>query len=163
MKIVKFEPGNLPVPSKLNASKFHESIKAKIMESGEGLFEYLTFLKFCDKLAEEISGNQYKEGDKEFKEYARTEIAKYDKSHTLPSGVKFELAETGAKYDFSHNPKWVEMKEKLDAMKAEMKGFEDLLKKIPAGKEIFDGETGDKLIGPAKTSTSSYKITLPKE
>jgi hypothetical protein len=162
MKLVKFEPGNLPVPSKLNAAKFHESIKAKIMENGEGLFEYLTFLKFCDKLAEEISGNQYKEGDKEFKEMARKAIEAYGKSYTTPTGVKFELAETGTKYDFSHNPKWVEMKERMDALKVEMKAYEDLLKAVPAGKEIFDGETGDKLIGPGKTSTSSFKVTLPK-
>lgn len=162
MKLVKFEPGNLPVPSKLNAAKFHESIKDKIAESGEGLFEYLTFLKFCDKLAEEISGNQYKEGDKEFKEMVRTAIASHGKSYTTTAGVKFELAETGTKYDFSHNPKWVELKEKMDAIKAELKAYEDLLKAVPAGKEIFDGDTGDKLIGPGKSSTSSYKVTLPK-
>lgn len=76
-------------------------------------------------------------------------------------GCKVECAEVGTKYDYSENPSWVELKQKEDALAEERKQLETMLKTIPAGKMIFN-EQGDQLIGPAKSSTSSFKTTLAK-
>ena len=40
---------------------------------------------------------------------------------------------------------------------------EDRLRKIPSGKILVDEETGEVMIGPSKTSKSSYKVTLLKQ
>lgn len=76
-------------------------------------------------------------------------------------GCKIEKAEVGVKYDFSHNVSWVEAKNKEDEAAEKRKELEKILKTIPAGKEIFDGE-GNQLIGPARSSITGFKTTLAK-
>lgn len=76
-------------------------------------------------------------------------------------GVKIEKAELGVKYDYSNNVSWVDAKNAEDSAAEKRKELEKILKTIPPGKEIFDGD-GNQLIGPAKTSTTGFKTTLPK-
>lgn len=76
-------------------------------------------------------------------------------------GCKVEKAELGVKYDYSQNSSWVEAKAEEDAAAEKRKQLEILLKTIPPGKEIFDGE-GNQLIGPARSSKTGFKTTLAK-
>jgi hypothetical protein len=108
---------------------------------------------FCEKVRK----------DQRFMEGIRAELQKYPKAKfTAASGAVLEAAETGTKYDYSQNPKWVELKNQEDEISEKRKEIEDILKTIPAGKVLVDEETGESLIGPAKTSTSSFKVTLAK-
>lgn len=80
----------------------------------------------------------------------------------LPSGTLVEQCEVGIKYDYSGDAEW----RKLKAMEEELadlrKRREAMLKAIPSGKMLTDPDTGETLIGPPKTSTSSYKVTIAK-
>ena len=77
-------------------------------------------------------------------------------------GAKVEICETGVKYDFSLNEEWVRLAEAEAAIAEKRKALEERLKKIPAGKSLVDNETGEFLIGPAKSSKTSIKVTLAK-
>lgn len=164
---LQLSPDMIPVISRQNAQTFHNQVKERIKETGEGLFEYLETLKFFEKLKEVISGKEGQEGDKEIKEMVRTEIAKYGKEFKTLREAKFELAETGTKYNFSkcNDIKLSELEEQLEIAKANLKERQEFLKNIPSsGFDYVDMETGaiTKLYPPSKSSTSSYKITLPK-
>lgn len=160
------------VISKEGAKDFHAKVKDRIKETGYGLFEYVELIKFFEKIKDIISGNsqsknpEEKEGDKEFKDMIRTEIIKYGKLYTTARGVKFELAETGTKYDYSKcNDSILEsMIEDSILLAEKIKERQEFLKKAPAaGIEIHVGD-GDlvTMYPPSKSSTSSYKTTLPK-
>ncbi len=77
-------------------------------------------------------------------------------------GAKLEKAETGVKYDYSNNTAWVNLKGELDGIKEKQSALEKRLKTIPAGSLLVDEATGETLIGPSKSSTTSFKITLGK-
>lgn len=148
--------------TKQNVAEFHQQTRTMILEGGVGMFEYLGTIKFFCKLNEEIFGSDGKEGDKEFRSAIMDEIVKYGKNHITAQGVKFELAETGTKYDYSNNPEWVAVDAELKGVQDRKKELEERLKKIPAGTALVDESTGETLIGPSKTSKSSFKITLAK-
>jgi hypothetical protein len=100
--------------------------------------------------------------DPRFTEYVREELAKTGGKYTTTSGAKVEIKETGVSYDYTSNPQWVELNDQVKAAEEKRKALEERLKKIPAGKMLVDEETGETLIGPAKSSKSSYAVTLAK-
>ena len=97
-----------------------------------------------------------------FSNYLLDELAKEKGKHTTESGTKIEAVEAGVSYDYSSDRTWVELNNKSEHIKTYMKAREEILKKIPPGKLLVDADTGETLIGPAKKSTSSYKVTLSK-
>lgn len=120
-----------------------------------GALEQMAKMEF---LIKEIKDNS------QFKDYAIDEISKYGKSMQTDTGTKIELAEVGVKYDFSNcnDEILTDMQKQLDELEAKVKERKDYLKKVPlSGIEVItsDGEI-QKIYPPAKTSTSSYKITL---
>lgn len=160
--ISEISPGTILRLTKQNVTEFHQRQRAMILEGGMGMFEYLEVIKFFCKLNDTIFGTQDSEGDKDFRSAVMDEIKKYGKDHITTRGVKFELAETGTKYDYSNNPEWVALEAELKEVQARKKEIEEKLKKIPAGNALVDELTGETLIGPSKTSKSSFKITLGK-
>lgn len=149
--------------TKQNVAQFHEKMRSSILESGYGMLEYIESIKFFCKLNEHIFGGQGKEGDKDFVAAMITEVSKFGKDYKTARGVKFEVAETGVSYDYSGNPAWVAAKQQEEQAKAIRTEIEQRLKFIPAGKSLVDEDTGEILCGPAKTSKSSIKVTLPKQ
>jgi hypothetical protein len=169
---VELRPDNILVISKQNARTFHAHVKERIKENGYGLFEYVETIKFFEKLAKVISGDSSsknpdeKSGDTEFKDMIREEIKKYNGTYTTPRGVKFEMAETGTKYDFSKcgDSELPVLEVQAAEINALIKKRQEFLKTLPAsGIDIItsDGEA-IKIYPPSKTSTSSYKATLAK-
>jgi hypothetical protein len=82
-------------------------------------------------------------------------------------GVKFTLAEVGTAYDFSQcNDIELEKLESKAKEAADMvKVRKEFLKTVPpSGLLVTDKETGDtyEVFPPAKSSKSSFKVTLPK-
>lgn len=168
---VILSPDTILVLSKSNVRDFHNKVKARIKETGYGLMEYLEVLKFFEKLKEVISGNsqaksqEERDGDKEIKDMVREEVAKWNGKYTSPRGVKFENAEVGTKYNYSQCGDPVLSRLEADAKAAAEKLEErrEFLKKLPtSGIEIRDDDELVKIYPPSKSSTSSYKITLPK-
>lgn len=78
------------------------------------------------------------------------------------NGAKIERAEVGTSYDFSHDAVWAEMYNEIEIRKSHIKEREEQLKKIPAGKLLVDEETGETIVGAAKSSKTSFKVTLSK-
>jgi hypothetical protein len=104
---------------------------------------------------------------KEFKEYVREEAGKYGKVYTSPSGAKIELAETGTAYDFYNCGDIVViiLEQELEMAKMRLEERKKFLKNLPIeGIDQLNKETGDieRIYPPAKTSTSSYKVTLAR-
>jgi hypothetical protein len=164
-------PDHIPVLSKQNAATFHAKAKERIYEQG-GAFEYVEVIKFFAALDKEINGDSQskKEPDKEFIEYLRDEIAKQgnggDKAEfKTERGVKFTLAEVGTAYDFSkcNDPKYLDLLLAVEDAKTELKLYQDFLKTVPAkGLEVLRDDELITIYPPAKSSRSSFKVSLPR-
>jgi predicted heme/steroid binding protein len=102
-----------------------------------------------------------KDARERLNKYTIDELYKHQGGKVNIYDAKIETAETGVKYDYSGDPTWAELKAKSDESTSALKQREDILKKIPAGHTLVD-ENGEAAIGPTKTSTTSYKITLAK-
>ena len=98
-----------------------------------------------------------------FVEYLRDELAKHHGKVTTPSGAKIEVCETGTSYDYSQTLEWQQMDALITDLVEKKKKLEAKLRTIPAGQIIVDMSDGEiMLVGPAKTSKSTYKVTLAK-
>lgn len=84
---------------------------------------------------------------KELTEAAIAEAMKYPEKEIGVYGAKFQIKETGVKYDFSNDPEWCDYQEQIDLVKAQQKGRETILKNL-------------KLC--AKSSTTTVQVTLGK-
>lgn len=162
-------PDQIPVISRQNARIFHDQVKERIKDTGDGLFEYIELIKFVEKLSEVISGNSQSKilPDTELREMVRTEVAKYGKDGFVTKrGAKFQLAEVGYKYDYEAcgDPVYEELASALEFAKEQLKARQEFLMNVP--KEGLDIITPEgqvvQVFPPNKTSTSSYKVTLPK-
>ena len=166
--VLQLVPGSIITLSKQNAKEFHEEMKHMIRETGYGMFEYIEFITFCSKLKDQVNGNSQSKipEDKELIEMIRDEVTKYGKSYTTPRGVKFELAETGTAYDFSkcNDPELVLFEQHALETAEKVKARKEFLKTVPSkGLEVHTGD-GELITvyPPAKSSKSSYKVSLPK-
>lgn len=168
---VVLSPDNILVLSKSSVRDFHETVKARIKDTGYGLLEYLEVIKFFEKLKDVINGDSQakdpaeKEGDKELKQMVREEIAKWNGKYTSTRGVKFENAEVGTKYNYTlcNDPVLLQLEGDAKAAADRLKERQEFLRKLPTeGIEIRNDDELVTIYPPSKSSTSSYKITLPK-
>lgn len=140
--------------------------KTKIKELADSSVSIVLEEGNCFEVAEVISSMEdfikSVRSDERFINYLRDELQKNNGKLTLPSGAKLEVCETGVTYNYSNNPEWVELETKVKELTEKKKELEEKLKRIPAGKILVDETTGESLVGPAKTSKSNYKLTLPK-
>lgn len=165
-------PDNIPVLSKTNAATFHGLVKAKIFETGIGLFEYLETVKFFAAVDKVINGDSASkiQPDKEFIDYTGEQIKlNSDKDNfTTGRGVKFTVAETGTSYDFSNcnDPVLIRLEEQAKEAAEKVKQRKEFLKTVDSstGLVITDTDSGETITvyPPVKTSKSSFKISLPK-
>lgn len=100
--------------------------------------------------------------DARFTEYVREELQKNGGKITTASGARIEACEGGVSYDYTQNPAWMELEKQEAEIYSKRIELEKRLKAIPAGKLLIDEETGETLIGPAKSSKSTYKVILAK-
>jgi hypothetical protein len=97
-----------------------------------------------------------------FTDYVKEELAKSSGKFSTPSGTRIEACEVSVSYDYSSNGDWLALDSQEKEIKERKKALEEKLRKIPSGKLLVDDQTGETLIGPVKTSKSSYKVTLQK-
>ena len=111
-----------------------------------------------DLLVKEIKDND------NYRNYIYNEVSKYGKSHITESGTKIELAEVGTKYDYSLTGDLIlkELEEQKTILDAKIKERQTFLKAISKPIEVLFADELVTLYPPAKTSTSSVKITISK-
>jgi len=135
-----------------------ESFKLKVLsELKSGTYYILDVaarFKAIETVLKEI------QSDKEFKDMAVNEAAKYGKVAEI-KGHKIEVAELGVKYDFSEcgDSKLKEIESEINRLTEQKKARENWLKTL---KETMPNEDGEPCNPPAKTSTTGIKITLAK-
>jgi hypothetical protein len=138
----------------------NESVERAIDNGNE--IPFAEALSAAEQLIKEMKANE------DLKKAVRCELEKADGGKmTSASGAKLELAETGTKYDYSkcEDTDLVEWQRQYDALGEKIKSRQDMLKTFPlAGLDLAMEETGEivKVFPPAKSSTSSYKVTLAK-
>jgi len=137
----------------------NEAVERTISNGNE--LAFAEAISAAEQLIKEIKSNDV------FKNCVRSEIEKYGKETKTSSGAKIELAETGTKYDYSqcNDSELIDMYAQLELLKNKVKERENMLKTLPlSGIDIAMQTTGEivRVYPPAKTSTSSYKITLLK-
>lgn len=103
----------------------------------------------------------YKDND-DVRRITLDELARYGKTATF-GDCKLEEAETGVRYDYSGcgDSKLAAMYETLEALKADIKAREDMLKHLqPQG--AADPETGEIMYPPARSSKTTIRTTFKK-
>lgn len=141
----------LPVSKAVIAYKANEAIEY-LIETGE-VVNAAEQLAAMDHFIKSFKDNE------RFIDAVRGAI---EKKVELPTGTKIEICEAGVSYDYSNCPDWVELKNQEAVWAEKRKALEERLKTIPAGKMLVDAETGETLVGPSKSSKSTYKVTLKK-
>lgn len=104
--------------------------------------------------------------DERVRESCVNEVEKYGKNHTV-NGVKYDIKETGVKYDFSQcgDEEYNGLLEIFNYTKTRIKEREEFLKRLPReGATIVNEETGEvcKVYPPSRTSTTNVAVTIPK-
>lgn len=141
---------------KIIAESYLENIsnKGKILE----LTDMISKMEYFIKLVRE---------NKDYIEEVRSEVQKFGKEYQSPTGTRIELAEVGTKYDFTHcgSSELQELLEIQDGIESKIKSLKEFLKSLPdEGMMVLNPTTGEleMVFPPIKTSTSSFKTTLPK-
>lgn len=109
------------------------------------------------KVLEEV----LKETREKISKYTCDELDKYPKGSVNIFDARIEKMETAVRYDYSSDSIWNELNVRYKEIEELKKSREELLKKIPTGSTLVD-ENGEAAIGPIKTSTTTYKVTLAK-
>ena len=119
-------------------------------------------------LAENLSKMEFlikeiKDNDN-YRDYIYNEISKHGKSHTTESGTKIELAEVGVKYDYAQTGDMtlIDLELQKAIIENKIKERQTFLKAISKPIEVLFADEVVTLYPPAKTSTSSVKITISK-
>jgi len=129
-----------------------------VLETGD-ILEAVENIALMETFIKQIKSND------EFKSYALDEVAKHGKEFKSASGAKIAPMESGITYhfDFCNDPILTQLladQEELEIKISDRKAF---LKTLPIeGMEIRHEDELIEIYPPAKTSTSTYKVTLAK-
>ncbi len=150
------EPIGQLLPTKSNIGKVADDIIQDVVNGWVDPFETLARMEaikaMCDQVRKGTEG------------HVRNELEKYGKLGHTALDAKFELAETGVKYDYSADPVWASLAAQKQAIDEKMKEQEKFLKALSKPLNETNVETGEVIerIPPTKTSNSSFNITLAK-
>lgn len=100
--------------------------------------------------------------DERFVQFLREELEKHRGRIVTTSGACIETCEAAVSYDYSGNVEWKELDEQIRILAEQKKAVEEKLRKLAPGRIAVDPETGEMFEGPAKSSKSTYRITLSR-
>lgn len=141
-------------PTKANIETAANQMVSAIKEGEVDQFELLVRMEavksFCDLVR------------KGAEQFTRQELEKYGKDGYKALQAKFEMIETGVRYNYNNDPVWAALNKQLTDIAEKMKEQEAFLKVLTKPLNEADLETGDIIerVPPSKTSKSSFKITL---
>lgn len=140
------EPEVINLPNKMNHSEMDrlaKMIASKVDEGEENALPIYFKIDFLIKALQKAM--------KAIKEQSLDEAGKYSKEDTLLD-INFRTSEGKTMYDFSNNPEWVILNDKMKAIEKQMKSPHDVL-----------GEGGEIIPKAVKTySKASITITYKK-
>lgn len=134
-----------------------------VNEFNSGKMNQLEFLGKMEFMAQAID-----KAMQTIRQQALEELEKYGaeaKFGVVRSGITFKTKEAGVKYDYSNTKKWVDINDRLTAVKEEMKSLESQLKTIKGKQILVDEDTGEcvELMQPIKTSKTTIEISIPNK
>ena len=146
-------------PSKTEIEEQSKIIIDQIMEGGD-----VNPLRVASTIKSlELAAKTIKEG---ISEYMLTEANKYETKSFDFDGHKFQVKETGVKYDYSlcNDPIYKQLKKDEVELAGKIKAREAFLKSISDQQTIVDEDTGEvvTILPPSKSGTTSVTITLKK-
>jgi hypothetical protein len=100
--------------------------------------------------------------DEQFVHFMRDELVKHNGAIRTLSGARIELCEAGITYDYSEDTNWRSIDNEIRNLIEQRKTLEEKLRRLGPGKMMVDHETGEVMVGPQKSSRSTYRITLSK-
>lgn len=130
------------------------------LEDGRDLFEIAEMIAKMELFIKEIRADQ------NFTNAVVNDVEKMGSRYEMGTGTKIEKIESGVKYDFLNcgDPIYNRLFIQKNELDLQLKNREAWLKLIPiSGEPIIDEETGEmvRIYPPAKSSTTTYKITIP--
>jgi hypothetical protein len=139
-----------------------KQIAAMAKQSVSDVLEQGNVFQVAEALAamEEFVKNVRK--DERFVGFLREELNKHRGRLTTNSGARLEICEAGVVYDYSSNGEWRELDRQIRILTEQRRAVEERLRTLAPGRMAVDPETGEVLEGPAKTSKSTYRITLKR-
>ena len=140
-------------PTKTDVKRAADMIIREVEEGRENPIDVALRLKVLEEVLKDTRDKIASFTCNELDKYPQGKVSIYD--------AKIERMETGVKYDYSSDSVWAELNDRYKEIEALKKNREDFLKKIPSGSTLVD-ENGEAAIGPTKTSTTTYKVTLAK-
>lgn len=143
--------------SKVEIGAFADQVKEALTNGEVNPLEVLRFFKSMEKTYEAVKPvldlNAVKEAEK-FPARQPIEM----------SGVKFELAEFGTRYDYGacNDPEYDLLKSELDILTEKVKAREKFLQALKESIELVDEGTGEvtKISPPVKKSTTGLRTTF---
>lgn len=140
-------------PTKADIKKAAEFFISAVEQGKENPIDLSIKVKVWEELMKEIKDRLL--------DYSLDEIDKHGGKLSIYD-TKVEKVEAGVKYDYSNDTTWQLLKTSVDYATNKLKTREEILKKIPTGMSLVDEATGEVIVGPSKTSTTTIKITLSK-
>lgn len=155
----KDAPSNILMFTEINKKALGEisgAIVDKVSSGEEDALE--TYIKA--KALEVVVANIIKDTKAE----ALSEAEKYEKSDAKLLGCEFVVKNGASRYSFDHDGTWVEINNKIEALKAELKEREKKMIDATRYAELVDEETGE--VVPAaeiiSAGASVLTISIPK-
>lgn len=140
-------------PTKSDVKRAADLILSEIEQGRENPIDVALRLKVLEEILKETRDR--------IAELTCNELDKYPQGKTSIYDAKIEKMETSVKYDYSADPVWNNINDNFREWERIKKEREDVLKKIPSGSTLVD-QNGEAIVGPSKTSTTTYKVTLAK-
>ncbi|MFB6456541.1 hypothetical protein ACE38W_14805 [Chitinophaga sp. Hz27] len=144
------------LPTKGNVTVIASHIIQDVLEGNMDCFEVVARLAAITSTCEAV-----KEG---IRQHITDELSKYGGGIVGKLDAKIQSSEVGTKYDYSPDPVWLGICEKMKPLEEAKKQRETFLKGVSRMFIETDIETGEsyEVYPPIKTSTSSFKVTLGK-
>ena len=141
--------------SKSERQNFAEQITNNLLEGLADPLKVHLQVKCMEDLIKQITSNSV------YKHLLVTEAAKFGKSFEHHN-AKFEIKETGVKYDYEScgDPLLKDLEDELALLESKIKERQSFLKSIKGTIEILIGDELITLYPPVKTSTTSVTINL---
>lgn len=141
--------------SKSERQNFAEQITNNLLEGLADPLKVHLQVKCMEDLIKQITSNSV------YRDLLVTEASKFGKSFEHHN-AKFEIKETGVKYDYKSCGDSIlkDLEDELDLLESKIKDRQSFLKSIKGTIEILIGDELVTLYPPVKTSTTSVTINL---
>lgn len=149
---------SIAVPTSKKEIKIHiESVKETLLNGETDPLQNARTLKALEEL---INGLRK---DPDIRDSIMEEALLYGQKRFDAYGAEYQIKEVGVKYDFDkcNCAELDEINKNIKALTNRKKEIEKTLKALPQG-GLADPETGEMLLPPTKTSTTSVTVTLKK-